>query len=149
MIKLKKTYLIIVGIILTILLGTILYFTLKPKENNLIEIDGTELLKKLENKETFILVFTQTGCVHCSEYKPILNRVLTENNIKAYEINRNNLEKEEETIKNKVNELFNINGTPMTLFINDGEEKTTINRISGSTNYTNLKNILKERGFIE
>lgn len=132
-----------------ILLGTILYFTLKPKENNLIEIDGTELLKKLENKETFILVFTQTGCVHCSEYKPILNRVLTENNIKAYEINRNNLEKEEETIKNKVNELFNINGTPMTLFINDGEEKTTINRISGSTNYTNLKNILKERGFIE
>jgi len=32
---LKKTYLIIVGIILTILLGTILYFTLKPKENNL------------------------------------------------------------------------------------------------------------------
>ncbi len=146
MIKLKKTYLIIVGIILTILLGTILYFTLKPKENNLIEIDGTELLK---NKETFILVFTQTGCVHCSEYKPILNRVLTENNIKAYEINRNNLEKEEETIKNKVNELFNINGTPMTLFINDGEEKTTINRISGSTNYTNLKNILKERGFIE
>lgn len=144
----KKRYLIIGAIVLAILLGIILYFSLKPKENNLIEISGAELLQKIENKETFILVFSQTGCIHCQDYKPILNRVLTENNIKAYEINRTNLSKEDASIKNKIDELFHIDGTPMTLFINDGEEKTTLNRISGSTNYTNLKKILKERGFI-
>ena len=144
MIKLKKTYLIIVGIILTILLGTILYFTLKPKENNLIEIDGTELLKKLENKETFILVFTQTGCVHCSEYKPILNRLLTENNINAYELNTTKLKEEDTEIKNEIEKLFNISGTPTTIFINEGSEKTTINRIVGTTAYSNLKQKLKK-----
>ncbi len=144
----KKRYLIIGAIVLAILFGIILYFSLKPKENNLIEISGAELLQKIENKETFILVFSQTGCIHCQDYKPILNRVLTENNIKAYEINRTNLSKEDASIKNKIDELFHIDGTPMTLFINDGEEKTTLNRISGSTNYTNLKKILKERGFI-
>lgn len=144
----KKIYIIIGGIVITVLLGIILYFTLKPEKNNLIELSGSELLTKLENKESFILVFTQTGCVHCNDYKPILNRVLIENDIKAYEINITNLKKEEENIQNKVNEIFNIKESPITVFINDGEEKTTINRINGSTNYTNIKNILKERGFI-
>ena len=129
-------------------MGTILFFTLKPTQNNLISITGSELLEKIKNKETFILIRTQDGCHHCEEYKPILNRLLTENNINAYELNTTKLKEEDTEIKNEIEKLFNISGTPTTIFINEGSEKTTINRIVGTTTYSNLKQKLKEQGFI-
>lgn len=113
----------------------------------MISITGEELLEKIENKETFILAFTQEGCSHCEEYKPVLNRVLTENDIYAYEVDLSKLRKNEST-NNKVKQLFNVDGTPTTIFINDGEEKTTINRLIGSSNYSSLVKKLKDRGFI-
>ena len=140
-----KNKLIIIGvIILIVLFGIILYFSLKPTKNNIKTIIGSDLVEKLNQKETFILLVSQDGCSHCEEYKPILNRVLEENNKTAYEI-------EWKEIRNhdKLKNLFNINGTPTTIFINDGIEKTTINRLVGSTTYNDLKNKLKERGFID
>lgn len=144
----KKWLLIIAGVVLVIILGIILFFTLKPTQNNIINISGTELLEKLKNKETFILIRTQDGCHHCEEYKPVLNRVLTENNINAYELNTTNLRNESDEIKNEIDKLFNISGTPTTIFINEGVEKTTINRLVGTTTYSNLKAKLTELGFI-
>lgn len=144
----KKWILLFVSMILVILMGTILFFTLKPTQNNLISITGSELLEKIKNKETFILIRTQDGCHHCEEYKPILNRLLTENNINAYELNTTKLKEEDTEIKNEIEKLFNISGTPTTIFINEGSEKTTINRIVGTTTYSNLKQKLKEQGFI-
>ncbi len=140
-----KNKLIIIGvIILIVLFGIILYFSLKPTKNNIKTIIGSDLVEKLNQKETFILLVSQDGCSHCEEYKPILNRVLEENNKTAYEI-------EWKEIRNhdKLKNLFNINGTPTTIFINEGIEKTTINRLVGSTTYNDLKNKLKERGFID
>ena len=144
----KKWILLFVSMILVILMGTILFFTLKPTQNNLISITGSELLEKIKNKETFILIRTQDGCHHCEEYKPILNRILKEENLEAYELNLTELRKEEENIQNEVKKLFNVDGTPVTIFIQNGEEQTTINRIIGTTTYSNLKNKLKDRGFI-
>lgn len=134
--------------ILAILLGVILYFSLKPQPNNLIKISGEELLTKLEQKDTFILLVSQEGCIHCEEYKPILNRVLTENNINAYELDLTKLRQNEEMYK-KISSIFNTDGTPTTIFINDGIEKTTINRLVGSKNYSDLVKSLKDRGFIK
>ncbi len=147
----KKIIIAGIFILLVTILGISLFFILKPKQNNLnnlIEINGHELLEKMKNKETFILVRTQDGCSHCEEYKPIINRILVENNIYAYELNSTKLNKEEESIKNEINKLFNISGTPTTIFINEGEEKSTINRIAGSSSYSTIKKILKDRGFI-
>lgn len=140
----KKKSIIILGSILIVILGIILYFVLKPTKNYIIAISGQELLEKLEKKETFIMLVSQEGCSHCEEFKPILNRVLKENNKNAYEIEWKEIRNKEE-----LNHLFNINGTPTTIFINDGVEKTTINRLVGSTTYSDLKNKLKERGFID
>lgn len=143
-ITMKKKSILILGIILIIILAIILYFVLKPKKSNIITITGQELLEKLDNKETFIMLISQDGCSHCEEFKPILNRVLKENNKNAYEISWKEIRNNEE-----LNHAFNINGTPTTIFINDGIEKTTINRLVGSTTYSDLKNKLKERGFID
>lgn len=150
----KKKWIILASILIIILIGIIVFFALSPKKSNLITSSGQEILNKLENKETFILVFTQEGCSHCEEYKPILNRVLTENDIYAYELDIKKMKQEEtEEINSEIAKLFGTNaigfGTPTTVFISDGEEKTTINRLVGSSNYSTLKDRLKERGFIE
>ncbi|MCI8575668.1 MAG: thioredoxin family protein [Bacilli bacterium] len=145
----KKKWIILGSIIIGIsLLATILYFCLKPAQNNILSISGADVLEKIKNKETFILIRTQDGCHYCEEYKPILNRVLTENNIYAYELNTTNLAKEDQNISNEIEKLFHISGTPTTIFITNGKEQTTINRLVGSSSYSNLLEILKERGFI-
>ncbi len=146
----KKKWIIIGALCITIFLGIILFLTLKPKEkeNKLIEITTEELFQKLEKKETFILLFSQDGCSHCEEYKPILKRVLNDYNIEAYELDLTKVRKNQEE-NNKVSSLFNIQGTPTTIFINEGTEKTTINRLIGSSTYSSLVDKLKDRGFIE
>lgn len=144
----KKWILLISGILAIIIVGTILFFSSKPSKNNIITISGQELLEKIKKEESFILIRTQDGCSHCEEYKPILNRVLTENNIQAYELNSTKLKEESQETKNEIDKLFNISGTPTTIFINEGKEQTSINRIVGSATYSNLKEKLKERGFI-
>jgi len=149
----KKKLIIISSSIGIIILGTILYFAIKPEENKLISVNGSEVIEKLNNKDTFILVITQEGCSHCEEYLPILNRVLRENNINAYELDLRKVAKESEETQKAIATTFNTNakefGTPTTVFINDGTEKTIINRLVGSTSYSSLKKTLKERGFIE
>ncbi|MCI8394740.1 MAG: conjugal transfer protein TraF [Bacilli bacterium] len=144
-----KKNLILGSIILSIIaISVVLIFIPKNSKENLININGKELLAKLEQKENFILVISQEGCHFCEEYKPILNRILKEENLEAYELNLTELRKEEENIQNEVKKLFNVDGTPVTIFIQNGEEQTTINRIIGTTTYSNLKNKLKDRGFI-
>ncbi|MCI8467056.1 MAG: hypothetical protein HFI08_02540 [Bacilli bacterium] len=145
----KKKWLILGAILFSLILITSLFFALKPKQNNIISISGAELLKKLENKETFILIRTQDGCHHCEQYKPILNRVLTENNLNAFELNSTTLNKEDQSIRNEIDKLFNISGTPTTIFISNGIETTTINRIVGISTYTNVVEKLKEQGFLK
>ncbi len=147
----KKKWFIIGAIVILLvvcIVGVVLYLS-TPKKNNIIAISGSELLTKLENKETFILVRTQNGCSHCKEYLPILNRILVEYDLTAYELITNNLAKESDEVKNKIDTLFNISGTPTTIFINDGEETTTFNRVIGSRSYTEMKKTLKDRGFIK
>ena len=144
----KKNWILVIGIFIILLLGLILFFSLNKENSKLIPITGDELLEKIEQKETFILVFTQEGCSHCKEYTPILNRVLNNYDITIYDLNLTELRKDKE-LYNKVSAIFNIPGTPTTIFINDGEEKTTINRLVGSSNYKDLVEKFKDRGFIE
>ena len=85
-------------IILLIVLGSSLIYTLAfknmGKDSNLISLSVSELEAKINNKDTFILVITQTGCSHCEQYIPELNRTLKKNNLTAYKLNITELNKE-------------------------------------------------------
>ncbi len=140
----KKTWIIISILGISLIFGTIIYFLAKPEENHIIKLTGSELKEKMDNKETFILLISQENCIHCKEYKPVLERVLKEYNKTAYEIIWQDIRNVEE-----LNKIFNISGTPTTVFINDGVEKTTINRLVGPFNYNELVEKLKDRNFIE
>ncbi len=116
------------------------------KDKTLVELSYKELEKKLNNKDTFILVITQTKCSHCAQYKPVLKEVLYEYNLKAYEIDQEKLSKKE---LGKLKNVANISGTPTTVFIVDGEEINTSSRLKGAvTNKHTIVKRLKAQGYI-
>lgn len=144
----KKTYLIILIILLILLFVSlgILYIRKKEEENTLVyEINMQQLEEKINNKDTFILVMTQTGCVHCQSYLPTIKKVSREYGVTFYVLNRAKLSKEE---YNRLNDIANISGTPTTIFIVDGEEKTTLNRLTGSIEKSRLVEKLISEGYI-
>ena len=144
----KKTYLIILIILLILLFVSlgILYIRKKEEENTLVyEINMQQLEEKINNKDTFILVMTQTGCVHCQRYLPTIKKVSREYGVTFYVLNRAKLSKEE---YNRLNDIANISGTPSTIFIVDGEEKTALNRLTGSIEKSRLVEKLISEGYI-
>lgn len=144
----KKTYLIILIILLILLFVSlgILYIRKKEEENTLVyEINMQQLEEKINNKDTFILVMTQTGCVHCQSYLPTIKKVSREYGVTFYVLNRAKLSKEEYS---RLNDIANISGTPSTIFIVDGEEKTTLNRLTGSIEKSRLVEKLISEGYI-
>ena len=149
----KKKIGIILGIILIIGAFTLLIYACiasgskqNAMDDKLIKINFSELEKKVNNKETFFFVITQTQCSHCAEYKPVLKEVLYEYDITAYELDEATLTKEE---IGKLKDIANISGTPTTIFIENGTEKSTTSRIKGAAKKQDIISRLKAMGYIE
>ena len=111
----KKVIKIILGIILILaVIGIIYASTTLNKKNNeldshLVKLTYKELKEKLDNK-------------------PKLKDVLSKYDIKAYEIALDKLSDDETKV---FNEIANVSGTPTTIFIKNGSESTTSNRLVG------------------
>ncbi len=151
----KKNVLIIVAVLIAIVaIGGMIYASIKlndekkENESHLVELSLSELQEKVKNKETFILVFTQSECGHCANYKPKLQRVLSKHDLYAYEIVLDKLEKEE---KSELRNIANTedNGTPTTVFIKDGEEIRISSRLVGDQNESNIEQRLRQLKYIE
>lgn len=148
----KKVIIISVLAVAIIAISLLVYASIKlngqakEEDSHLIEISFSELQEKIDNKETFIFVITQKQCSHCAEYKPVLKKVLAEYDIYAYELSLDNLDAEK---KGKLNDIANVSGTPATIFIEDGVEKNTSSRLSGTKTESKIVSRLKAMGYIE
>ncbi len=142
--KAKKRAIIIVSICLVLLIGALIADNLLSK-SYLIEIKYKDLVEKVENKETFILLISQTTCSHCMEYKPKVKKVANKYKVEVYYIEYDKFSDDE---KKYVKEHFNFDGTPQTIFVNDGEEKTIAKRINGDASIEKIINKFKSNGFI-
>lgn len=139
---------IIFGILIAILVISgifLLYNFVFKKETKLVNINVYELENKVNNKENFVLVISQTGCSHCEQYLPELDKALQEVNLNAYVLNISNLTKEDASTLSK---YANFSGTPTTIFFHDGTETTTLNRIVGYASKTKIKEKLKSLGYV-
>ena len=116
------------------------------QKGELVVLSFDELQAKIDNKDSFILVVTQTTCSHCAEYRPILTAVLEKYNVVAYEIESDKLTTEERGL---MNDIANVSGTPTTIFIEDGVETTTTNRIVGPASQSKLVAKLTSMGYIK
>lgn len=147
----NKITIIIIALISIAIIGGISFTVLKNNHNKnnseskLISIDVLNLEEKINNKDSFVLVMSQTGCSHCEQYLPELSRTLEEVNLEAYVINITNLDKEQ---TEKLNKMVHFSGTPTTIFYHDGIEATTLNRISGYANKSKIIERLKSLGYI-
>jgi len=114
--------------------------------NNITKITYSELEKKLENKESFILEIVQDGCHNCESFSPKFEKVLNEYNIQAFSINLSNITEEE---NEKLNNLYNITGTPAVIFIEKGDEPSILRRIVGDSEEDKIISKLKTAGYIK
>ena len=143
--KHKKRALIIVAACLVIAVGALVADRMLSK-SNLVEIKYSEMMQKVDNKESFIVLFSQTTCSHCMDFKPKLERVANKFGIKIYYLETDLLSEDEHA---ELKKKFSFSGTPTTIFINNGEEKTAANRINGDTSEEKIISKLKRNGFID
>lgn len=139
----KKKNFIFIGIIIIFLL-ILLFLSINNSKGNLIELSYNDIKGKIENKENFVLCISRTTCSHCADYKPKLKEVAKENNINIYYIDVDKYDEEE------FSNLISFDGsTPTTIFIKNGEEETTSNRINGDVSKSKIIEKLKSNGFVE
>ena len=145
--KKKNIILGVLVCILVILVCTLLLVIGKKYNPSKSEYESVlnGLKEKIDNKEKFVLVITQTGCSHCMAYLPVLDEIGKDYKLTFYDINMTNLSDEEKT---EFNKLVRISGTPTTIFYTDGEEKTTTSRLVGEKTKEKIINRLKSEGYI-
>ena len=142
----KKKYLLIASILIVIL-GIIIGYFLFSMNDNLVRLSYDEIMEKIDNKESFILCISRTTCSHCNVYKPKLRKVANKYDIKIYYTDVDKYTKND--LKDFNSKISFDGGTPTTLFIKDGKEKTTATRIEGDVSIEKIVDKLKKNGFID
>lgn len=142
----NKKIFIFSAIILLIILVILVFSNANASKYGLFELKCDEVIEKINNKESFVLVISQTTCTHCISYKPVLESVAKKYKIKTYYVDVNLFSEEED---NEFKKYVSYSDTPSTLFIKDGEETTRANRIVGEANEEKIVSKLKQNGFIK
>ena len=118
-----------------------------PKPGSFIQLDYKGVIKKVDNKDKFILVVSKSTCSHCATYKPKIEAIVKEYGTDVYYIDYD--EGTEDTQKEFL-EKFNLDGaTPMTLFFEKGKEISVLNRIEGDLSSEKVIATFKKMGFID
>lgn len=119
----------------------------REKAGKLIPIRYNELLEKMDNKDSFILLVSQSTCSHCASYKPKLTEIAKDHSVDIYYID---YDMENKDIQKEFLEKFNLSGaTPITMFIENGKEKSLLNRLEGDLSSTRVLDQFEKMGFIE
>lgn len=143
--KTKKNVIILVIVCLIVLVGAVVADIILGK-SYLNEIKYDKVMEKVEAKDSFVLLLSQTTCSHCMDFKPKLAKVAKNYKVNIYYLETNLLSEDE---SKKLKEHFNYSGTPTTVFIINGEEKTAANRINGDVSEEKIISKLKSNGFIK
>ncbi len=144
--KAKKRVIILSIACLIILVGALIADSILGK-SYLEEIKYGKFVQKMEKKESFVLLLSKTDCSHCKDYKPKLSRVAKKYKVTIYYMETDLID--ENDYNNFQNKYFKIDGTPTTIFVINGEEKTVANRIEGDVSETKIIAKLKSNGFIK
>ena len=134
----KKIFVVLIGLSMLFLTGC--------GRTSYYEISYSELQDLIDNKESFPLVIASATCSACNSYRLTLEKFIQEYNVDVKYIDLDKLTDEEES--NLMNE-FPITGTPTTVFVEDGEEKDTYNRIVGNKKFSQTEEAYRENGYID
>ncbi len=110
------------------------------------EIKYSDIIKKIDNKDSFVLLLSQTTCSHCIDFKPKLASVAKKYKLEVYYLETDLLD---DKTRNELKTYFSYSGTPTTVFVINGEEKTAATRINGDATEEKIISKLKSNGFID
>lgn len=143
----KNHTILIVSIVILMIIALILLIS-QPKtssQGSLEKITYDEVKEKINNNEDFVLIVSQSTCSHCATYKPKVKIIAENYGLTIYYLDYD-LEKKSEEFLNE----FNLTGaSPITLFFNNGKEKSILNRLEGDLSSETVIEKLKKLGFIE
>lgn len=97
------------------------------EKGHLTQIDGSEFKDLIENKKSFLILFSQTTCGHCSSFKPVLKEFASDYDIPIVYMEINEQTQED---KNYIFEQVSITATPTLTYFYEGKELNT-NRLIG------------------
>ena len=98
--------------------------------SNILTVKLDKVRKMIEDKESFVLLISQTYCSHCIAYKPTYNEVMSENDMLGYDLDVATLS---EGDFKKFKALFEVESTPTTLVFVEGKQQEEI-KIGAVTN---------------
>lgn len=109
------------------------------------EIDYDKYSTMIENKEDFILYLGSANCSHCSDFKPVLEKVIQKYQIDVKYVDVSLLDnKQYAVLQNKTK----LQGTPTVVFVKDGIVQTSP-KVVGSLSYDKTVAIFEESGYIK
>lgn len=144
--KLNKKIIILCSIAVILLVGAFVADKLLSK-SYFNEITYEEIITKMDQKDSFVLCISQTTCSHCQSYKPKLEKVANKYQVNIYYIDVDLLTDENKKALSKYVSISG--GTPSTVFIKEGTEKTAANRINGDVSTAKIIKKLQQHGFID
>lgn len=86
------------------------------KEMSTVSYD--ELANKFKEKQSFILYLGSSNCSHCMEFRPTLDKVVSDYNLDVYYLN---MAKISENQYKEISKKVNFEGTPSVLEVKNGE----------------------------
>lgn len=112
--------------------------------DNIHKVDYKTFKEMIENKESFVIVISQTSCGHCITYKPIFDEALRENNIKGYELD---LQVTSQHDRTEFLDTYPVEGTPTTMIFTNGileeEMLVSVQEKVAITNFLKKYNLIK------
>lgn len=109
------------------------------------EVTYNELMNKINDKQSFVVVIGSDTCSACASYKTTMEEVMKDTKVEIFYLDINELSEEDYA---KLKSKFVINSTPTTIFLVDGKELTTYDRLVGSASYDTVINSLKKYGYV-
>lgn len=116
------------------------------KKDSYTMLSYEQLLKKIENKETFPLVIGSSECSACANYEITMQAFIKEHQVEVFEIDLLELSEED---YDKLKLAVSFTGTPTTVFYKDGKLTSFYNRIDGSAPKSVVEDYFKNNGYIK
>lgn len=111
---------------------------------NVIEVDPTMIISKMDDKEDFFLLVTLSTCPVCAEYQKVIDELVVNYPVDVYHIVIDNYEGEYDKLSDDY--LNNLTDAPDTFFIINGE---IVKEKVGFVQYRDLTVLLKEFEFVK
>lgn len=111
---------------------------------NIIEVNPTTIMSKMDDKEDFFLLVTLSTCPICAEYQKVIDELVLNYQVDVYHIVIDKYEGEYDQLSDEY--LNNLTDAPDTFFIVNGE---IVKEKVGFVQYRDLTALLKEYDFVK